>query len=87
MEIFDALTKLYERNNINQKMTFKTQLKNVMLQNSETIQSYFTRVSQIKEQLEVIGDQIEEENWWWLHWMVSQGPGNHSFMESILERG
>ena len=41
-------------------MTLRTQLKNVKMQNSETIQSYFTRVSQIKEQLESIGDTIEE---------------------------
>jgi hypothetical protein len=41
-------------------MTFRTQLNNVKMQNSETIQSYFTRVSQIKEQLEVIRDTFEE---------------------------
>ena len=33
-------------------MTLRNQLKNVKIQNAETIQSYFTRVSQIKEQLE-----------------------------------
>ena len=41
-------------------MTLRTQLKNVKMQNSETIQSYFTRVSQIKEQIEAIGDIVEE---------------------------
>ena len=41
-------------------MTLRTQLKNVKIQSSETIQSYFTSVSQIKEQLEAIGDTIEE---------------------------
>ena len=59
-EMFDALTKLYEGKNINQKMTLRTQLKNVKMQNSETIQSYFTRVSQVKEQLEAIEDTIKE---------------------------
>ena len=38
--MFDALTKLFEGKNINQKMTLRNQLKN-----AETIQSYFTRVS------------------------------------------
>ena len=47
-QMFDALTKLYEGKNINRKMTLRTQLKNVKMQNSETIQSYFTRSSQIK---------------------------------------
>ena len=33
-------------------MTLRNQSKNVKIQNAETIQSYFTRISQIKEQLE-----------------------------------
>ena len=48
-EMFDSLTKLFEGKNINQKMTLRNQLKNVNIQNAETIQYYFTRVSQIKE--------------------------------------
>jgi hypothetical protein len=58
--MFDALSRLYEGKNINQKMTLRTQLKNVKMQSLETIQSYFTRVSQIKEKLEAIRDTIEE---------------------------
>ena len=30
-----------------------------VIQNAETIQSYFTRVSQIKEQLEVVDEEVE----------------------------
>ena len=41
-------------------MTFKTQLKDVKMQMSESIQSYFTRISQIEEKLEAIGDNVEE---------------------------
>ena len=52
--MFDALTKLFEGKNINKKMTLRNQLKNV-----ETIQSYFTRVSQIKEQLEAVDEEVE----------------------------
>ena len=53
-EVYDALTKMFEGQNINQKMTLRNQLKNVKIQNSETILSFFTRVSQIKEQLEAV---------------------------------
>ena len=49
--MFDALTKLLEGKNINQKMNLRNQLKNV-----ETIKSYFKRVSQIKEQLEAVDE-------------------------------
>ena len=52
--MFDALTKLFEGKNINWKMTLRNQLKNVKIQNYETIQYYFTRVAQIKEQIEGI---------------------------------
>ena len=58
-EMFDSLTKLFKGKNINQKMTLRNQLKNVKIQNTETIQSYFTRVSQIKEQLEAVDEEVE----------------------------
>ena len=59
--MFDSLTKLFRGKNINQNMTLRNQLKNVKIQNAETIQSYFTRVSQIKEQLEVVEEEVEHE--------------------------
>ena len=57
--MFDSLTKLFEGKNINQKMNLRNQLKNVKIQNAETIPSYFTRVSQIKEQLEAVDKEVE----------------------------
>ena len=57
--MFDALTKLFEGKNINWKMNLRKQLNNVKIQNMETIQSYFTRVSQIKEQLEAMDEDVE----------------------------
>jgi hypothetical protein len=53
-KMFDVFSQLYEGKNMNQKMTLRTRLKNVNMRNLETIQSYFTRVSQIKEQIESI---------------------------------
>ena len=35
--MFDALTKLFEGKNLNRKMTLRNQLKNVKIQNAETI--------------------------------------------------
>ena len=37
--MFDSLTKMFEGKNINRKMTLRNQLKNVKIQNAETIQS------------------------------------------------
>ena len=59
-EMFDELSNLFDGRHINRKMTLRNQLKIVKVQKSNTMQSYFTRVSQIKEQLEVIGDMVEE---------------------------
>ena len=57
--MFDALTKLFQGKNINWKMILRNQLKNVKIKNAETILSYFTRVSQIKEQLKAVDEEVE----------------------------
>ena len=57
--MFDSLTKVFEGKNIDRNMNLRNQLKEVKIQNAETIQSYFTRVSQIKEQLEVVEEEVE----------------------------
>ena len=60
-EMFDALLGLFEGRKINRKMTMRNQIKIVRSQNSETMQSYFTRVAQIKEQLEAIDDMVKKQ--------------------------
>jgi hypothetical protein len=59
--MFDALTRLYERKNINRKMNLRTQLKNTRVQKGEMIQEYFSRILEFKEQLEAIGDTIDKD--------------------------
>jgi hypothetical protein len=60
-DMFDALTRMYEGKNINRKMNLRTQLKNTKMQKGETVQDYFSRVSQFKERLEAIGDKLDED--------------------------
>jgi hypothetical protein len=60
-EMFDSFTRLYEGKNINRKMNLRTQLKNTRMQKGETIQEYFSRISEFKEQLEMIGDTIRKD--------------------------
>ena len=57
--MFDSMTKIFEGKNINRNMTFRKLLKKVKIQNAETIQSYFTRVSQINEQLVAVEEEVE----------------------------
>ena len=59
--MYDALYKMYEGNNINKKMNIRTQLKGTKMSKGESVQDYFTRISQIKETLSVIGDILDED--------------------------
>ena len=60
-EMFDVLNRVYKGKNINRKMNLRTQRKNTRMQKGESIQEYFSRISQFKEQLEAIGDTIDED--------------------------
>ena len=60
-EMFDALTRMYEGRNINWKMNLRSQLKSTKTSKGESIQEYFTRVSQFREQLKEIEDNIDED--------------------------
>jgi len=59
-EIFDALNRMYEGKNNNWKINLRTQLESTRMQKGETIHDYFSRISQFKEQLETIGDNLDE---------------------------
>jgi hypothetical protein len=60
-DMFDALTIMYEGKNINRKMNLRTQLKNSKMRKGEIVQDYFSRVSQFKEQLEAVEDNLDED--------------------------
>jgi hypothetical protein len=60
-EMFDSLKRLYERNNTSRKLTLRHQLKKVMMNKSDTVSTYFMRISQIKDQLEAIVDSMDDE--------------------------
>ena len=59
-KMYDALSRMYEGRNINRKMNLRAQLKSTKMSKGESIQEYFTRVSQFKEQLDSIGDSLDE---------------------------
>ena len=42
-------------------MNLRSQLKSTKMSQGESIQDYFTRVSQLKEKLEAIGDSLGED--------------------------
>jgi hypothetical protein len=44
-EMFDALTRLYESKNTSKKLTLRNQLRNVMMHKSDSVSTYFMRIS------------------------------------------
>ena len=60
-QMYDAISRMYEGRNINKKMNLRSQLKGTKMSKGESIQDYFTRVSQIKENLSDIGDTLDED--------------------------
>ena len=53
-KMYDALSGMYEGRNINRKMNVRAQLKGTKMRKEESIQDYFTRVSQFREKLSAI---------------------------------
>ena len=51
---------MYEGKNINIKMNLRSQLKGTKMSKGESIEDYFTRVSQFREQLSAIGESLDE---------------------------
>ena len=60
-KMYDAFSRMYEGNNINIKMNLRAQLKGTKMIKGESIQDYFGRVSQFKEQQYYIGVSLDED--------------------------
>ena len=60
-KMYDALSIMYEGRDINIKMNLRAQLKGTKMRKGESIQDYFTMVSQFREQLSTIGDTLDED--------------------------
>ena len=54
-EFYDALIKLFETNTPSRKRTLKGKLHNMKMKKNETIATFFTKISQLKNQLISIG--------------------------------
>ena len=52
---------MYEGRNINRKMNLRAQLKSTKMRQGESIQDYFTMISQFTKQLDAIGDSLDED--------------------------
>ena len=60
-EMWDALTKLYQSSNQNRKMILREKLRSVKMVESESVTSYLTRVTQIRDELTTTGEVINDD--------------------------
>jgi hypothetical protein len=59
--MYEALRRLYENKYIINNLTLRNQLRNMKMDNSESVTSYIMTVSQIKDQLATVGDVISDK--------------------------
>jgi putative lipoic acid-binding regulatory protein len=60
-KMYDALTNLFLVRNIGQVMSLKNELRDMKMNNDDNITSYFVRISQLRDQLQAIGETISEK--------------------------
>ena len=61
-EMYDKLVTMFRANNANQVLFFKNKLKNIKKGKDESIQSYFMRLTEIKNDLLAIGEAIADQD-------------------------
>ena len=61
-ECFDALANLYEKKAPTQRRALRKQLRSLKMEKDETITTFFSKISQIRDQLMVIGDKVEDDD-------------------------
>ena len=59
-DMWDDLKQLFEAKNDNRKIALKDKLHNVKMTQGESVTSYLTRVAQVKDELEIVGETISD---------------------------
>jgi hypothetical protein len=83
--MFDALKKLFERNNTNRAIALKHQLQNVKMTKADTVATFLMKISEIKDQLGAIGEIISDRE---IVMLTLNGLPSHRepFIQSISGR-
>lgn len=61
-ELFDTLVKLYDTKSPSQKRILKNQLHTLNMEKDEFVNSFFMKISQIKDQLLAIGIAVKDDD-------------------------
>ena len=84
-ECFDTLTNLYEKKDPTQKRDLKNKLRNMKMERDEIATSFFTNISQVKDQLASIGVEMGEDDL--LRTTIDEIPSSwETFVAAVNER-
>ena len=61
-ECFNTLTKIYEKKAPTQKRDLKNKFCNMNMEKDETVSSFFTNISQVKDQLVSLSVEMDEDD-------------------------
>ena len=60
-KMFKTMKNLFEHSNINVNLTLRNKLSNMKMTKSESIASYFMRITELRDKLRSSGDNVEEK--------------------------
>ena len=60
-ECLDTLTNFYEKKTLSQKRELKNKLQNLNMEKDRTIASFFTKISQVRDQIMSIGVTVDDD--------------------------
>ena len=61
-ELFHALANLYEKKAPTQRRDLKKQLRSLKMEKDVTVATFFSKISQIRDQPMAIGDKVEDDD-------------------------
>jgi hypothetical protein len=56
-----SLTKLYQSSNQNREMVLREKFHSLKMSKSDTVTSYLTQITQIRDELGVVGEKVEDQ--------------------------
>lgn len=83
--MWEALTELYQSNNENQKIVMREKLSGTKMSKNETISSYLTRISQVRDELVAVGEKVFDSELvrTTLNWFTEQWS---AFVKGVIAR-
>ena len=84
-EMWESLGNLYQSFNQNQKMVLREKLRSTKMSRGESVTSYLTRVSQVRDELAAVGEVVDRAK---LIWVALNGFSKswESFVRGIVAR-